>query len=117
MLRETIERSLKLARRRAEPYKDATEKTHTFHGGWSKGYHEGRIAALESVLDELDNEPSLIQIAAAKATRCDELFEELERITEQFGEFLDALDKSPAEYSAYVSSKQLLEKIRNESTG
>lgn len=61
------------------------------------------------------NVTRLTEIAAAKATRCDELFEELERITEQFGEFVDALDKSPAEYSAYVSSKQLLEKIRNES--
>lgn len=96
MLREIIERSLKLARRRAEPYKNATEQTHNFHGGFSKGYHEGKIAAFESILDELDNELSLIQIAADKATRCDELFAELERV---------------------APDSPLLEKIRNEQGG
>lgn len=93
MLKEYIERSLKLVKRRAEPYKDATEHTHTFHGGWSKGYWEGKIAALESVLDELGNTADLTEIAAAKATRCDELFEELERV---------------------APDSPLLEKIRNE---
>ena len=54
MLRKYIERTLKRAKRRADSYKDTTEKTHTFHGGYSKGYWEGKISALESILEELD---------------------------------------------------------------
>ena len=28
--------------------------THTFYGGWSLGYYQGRLSALEDLLDELE---------------------------------------------------------------
>lgn len=29
------------------------ESKSTFHGGWSVGYYEGKVAAIESILDEI----------------------------------------------------------------
>ncbi len=34
-------------------YKDK-EDSHTFHGGWNLGYWEGRVSAIEELLDLLD---------------------------------------------------------------
>lgn len=34
---------------------DGKEQQYTFHGGWSMGYYEGRAAALEDVLEMLED--------------------------------------------------------------
>ena len=34
---------------------DGKEQQYTFHGGWSMGYYEGRVAAMEDVLGMLED--------------------------------------------------------------
>ena len=34
---------------------EGKEEQHTFHGGWNLGYWEGRVSALEGVLDLLED--------------------------------------------------------------
>ena len=54
-----IEKALQRNERKAERYSDAyegKEEQHTFHGGWNLGYWEGRVSALEGILDMLEDE-------------------------------------------------------------
>ena len=53
-----IEKILERNERKAERYSqryDGKEEQHTVHGGWNLGYWEGRVAALEDVLDILED--------------------------------------------------------------
>lgn len=51
-------KALQRNEKKAERYSDAyegKEKQHTFHGGWNLGYWEGRVSALEEILDMLED--------------------------------------------------------------
>jgi hypothetical protein len=54
-----VEKALQRNERKAERYSsqyEGKEKQHTFHGGWNLGYWEGRVSALEEILDMLEYE-------------------------------------------------------------
>lgn len=34
--------------------KDYNANDHTFHGGWEKGYYQGKLSVLEDILDMID---------------------------------------------------------------
>jgi hypothetical protein len=59
---QTIKKKLELNKNRLQTVKENQEiaggptKHTTFHGGWTLGYYEGKIAALEDVLDILECE-------------------------------------------------------------
>lgn len=53
-----IEKILERNERKAERYSceyKGKEEQHTFHGGWNLGYWEGRVSAIEDVLDILED--------------------------------------------------------------
>lgn len=54
-----IMKALQRNERKAERYSsqyEGKETQHTFHGGWNLGYWEGRVSALEEILDMLEDE-------------------------------------------------------------
>lgn len=51
-----LERRIQRLRTLLEPMEGWDQYSHTFHGGWSKGYNEGKLAILEDLLDELKGE-------------------------------------------------------------
>jgi|GEM_PF-6498616 len=55
-LRDFVSRKLKHNTSKALAYKEASADSHNFHGGWSKGYHEGIVSVCEEVLDLLKGE-------------------------------------------------------------
>lgn len=64
-----VEKALQRNERKAERYSDTyegKEEQHTFYGGWNLGYWEGRVSALEDILDMLEDEGMKPQIDYAK---------------------------------------------------
>lgn len=60
-----VEKALQRNERKAQRYSDeyeGKEEQHTFHGGWNLGYWEGRVSALEEILDMLEDEGMKPQI-------------------------------------------------------
>ena len=45
-----LERSLKRSKSHVNECEHMTHENSNFHGGWSKGYFEGKVAALEDVI-------------------------------------------------------------------
>ena len=58
--KEKFERKIARIKTKVENLKqehgDKPSITHTYHGGWSLGYWEGRLSALEDMLDDLDEQ-------------------------------------------------------------
>lgn len=54
-MKDYLERKLRHAQKRLEYYEDNKEILSN-HGWWSKGYFEGKISAIEGMLDELEEE-------------------------------------------------------------
>lgn len=50
-LSRKIERLVK----EVDKYKGYNSHDHSFHGGWSKGYVEGRLSAFQDVLERLED--------------------------------------------------------------
>ena len=64
-----VEKALQRNERKAERYSsqyEGKEEQHTFHGGWNLGYWEGRVSALEEILDMLEDEGMKPQIDITK---------------------------------------------------
>lgn len=59
-MKEKIERKIKRAQKRVDEMKKAhgnnPGSTHTYFGGWDLGYWEGRLSALQDILDELEGD-------------------------------------------------------------
>ena len=56
-LYDKVYRALARNQNKAEYYNSkyqGKEEQHTFHGGWNLGYWEGRVSALEDVMELLD---------------------------------------------------------------
>lgn len=53
-IEKILERNERKAKRYSQEYK-GREEQHTFHGGWNLGYWEGRVSAIEDVLDILED--------------------------------------------------------------
>lgn len=53
---KAVERSLKRSRENAKACEWMNENNSTFHGAWSKGYFDGKVAALEDILSEIKGE-------------------------------------------------------------
>lgn len=57
-LKNHIEARLKHANNRVdalrEEHGDHPDTTHTYHGGWSLGYWQGKLTVYENILDELE---------------------------------------------------------------
>lgn len=53
MNRNQIERKLKRQLLMLERLGDYSAETHTYHGGWSVGYVQGKVSVLDDLLDEL----------------------------------------------------------------
>ncbi len=51
-----LKRRIKRTEVQVESYKDYESATYTFHGGWSKGYHEGMLTTLQDILDMIEDE-------------------------------------------------------------
>ncbi len=51
---EKLKRRIEKSKVTLETMKDWDSNSHTFYGGWSKGYTEGKLAILEDLLDELE---------------------------------------------------------------
>lgn len=49
-----LKRKLERVRRESGNIGDISIHVHTIHGGWSKGYCEGKIAVLEDTIDFLN---------------------------------------------------------------
>lgn len=49
--RKLVHARRRLAEKKAEQDAAGGSSAHTYHGGWSKGYLEGKVAALEDVLN------------------------------------------------------------------
>lgn len=54
-----LKRRIKRTEVQIESYKDYESTTYTFHGGWSKGYHEGVLTTLQDILDMIEDEYSI----------------------------------------------------------
>ena len=58
MEKKELERKIRHAKNRVNNYKelhgDNPIKTHTYHGGWSRGYWEGKLSTYEDMLDEMN---------------------------------------------------------------
>lgn len=53
-----VEKVLQRNERKAQRYSsqyEGKEEQHTFHGGWNLGYWQGRVSALEEILDMLED--------------------------------------------------------------
>lgn len=59
-VKKSIERKIKRAEKQIEFLKeshgDNPNQTHTYWGGWSLGYWEGRLTTLEDILDSFEGE-------------------------------------------------------------
>ena len=58
-IKKFLDRKIRRSEAEIEKYKEYNSKDHTFHGGWSKGYAEGRLSALqdiEDMIEEMSNE-------------------------------------------------------------
>ncbi len=53
MNRNNIERKLKRQLLMLERMDGYSADTHTYHGGWSVGYVQGKVSVLDDLLDEL----------------------------------------------------------------
>lgn len=51
-----LKRQVVRTKNNIEHCEDYSSDTHTFHGGWKKGYHEGRLSVLEDILDMIEDE-------------------------------------------------------------
>lgn len=58
--KERLERKIVRIKSKVENLKqehgDKPSITHTYHGGWSLGYWEGKLSTLEDILDDLDEQ-------------------------------------------------------------
>jgi phage protein U len=64
-LYDKVEKALQRNERKAERYSnqyEGKEEQHIFHDGWNLGYWEGRVSALEEILDMLEDEDMKPQI-------------------------------------------------------
>jgi hypothetical protein len=56
--KEKLERKINRIKLKIDSLKkehgDTPSLTHTYHGGWSLGYWEGRVSVLEELLDEVE---------------------------------------------------------------
>lgn len=58
-IKKFLDRKIRRSEAEIEKYKEYNSKDHTFHSGWSKGYAEGRLSALqdiEDMIEEMSNE-------------------------------------------------------------
>ena len=53
-IKKFLDRKIRRSEAEVEKYKEYNSKDHTFHGGWSKGYAEGRLSALQDIEDMID---------------------------------------------------------------
>lgn len=60
--------------KRCENY---SSDTHTFHGGWEKGYHEGRLSILEDILDMIEDEKESFEREKSFRDTCIENFSKM----------------------------------------
>jgi len=49
-----LNRKIQRSESEVEKYKEYNSKDHTFHGGWSKGYADGRLSALQDIEDMIE---------------------------------------------------------------
>ena len=50
-----LKRKVARTKNNIEHCENYSSDTHTFHGGWSKGYHEGMLSTLEDILDMIED--------------------------------------------------------------
>ncbi len=55
-LEACLKRRIKRVKKTIENFEDYSSDTHTFHGGWHKGYYEGKRSVLEDILDMIEEE-------------------------------------------------------------
>ena len=50
-----LSRRVQRSQDQVKRYAEYNSKEHTFHGGWSKGYAEGRLSASQDIQDMIED--------------------------------------------------------------